>query len=297
MKTKKLAQIELFGIIPPYDYHFRQILTCCLLTVFWVGICQADVTFFDGTFNNSDWSEIPYVNGSGGSSRAVQIDRNGNPERFYQVTTTVNGGPACGAGVYLRNSFTYSPATQGAIYNIDYSVDLIAFSLYGEAEPMIAQNGNLYIGPEVYNTAGTWQTFTESNLMATSFAKLVTGTGNGELGVDETSHPDFSTNGSTITFGFIVPDSTVSNPYTTIGGVDNYTLTVHVDGLLNIRLANGVPTLSWLATTNNYTLKTTPTLAPATWSAVTNTPVLSGEFYFVTNSWTDQMRFFSLQPN
>jgi hypothetical protein len=176
-------------------------------------------------------------------------------------------------------------------------VDLIAISFDGEAEPVISQNGNLYFGPELYTTAGTWQTLTKTNLMATSFVKLITGTPNGELGADGTSHPDFSTNGSPMTFGFIVPDSTVTTPYTTVGGVDNYTLTVHVDGLLKIGLANGITTLSWLATTNNYTLESTPTLAPLTWSAVTSTPFLSGEFYFVTNSWGDQMRFFRLQAN
>ena len=297
MKTTPLAQVGLVGIISPSDYHFRRVLTCCLLAVFWIGLCRADVTFFDGTFNNSDWSETPYVNGNGGSSSAAQTASGGNPGGFYQVTPSVNGGPACGAGVYLRNGFTYSPSTQGAIYNIDYSVDLIAISLDGEAEPVVYQNGNLYFGPELYTAAGTWQTLTETNLMANNFVKLVTGTPNGELGSDGTSHPDFSTNGSPITFGFIVPDSTVTTPYTTVGGVDNFTLTVHVDGLLNIGLANGITTLSWLATTNNYTLKTTPTLAPPTWSAVTNTPFLSAEFYFVTNSWTDQMRFFKLQAN
>src|ERR1035438_10387401 len=137
MKTTPLAQVGLVGIISPSDYHFRRVLTCCLLAVFWIGLCRADVTFFDGTFNNSDWAETPYVNGNGGSSSAVQITSGGNPGNCYRVTTSVNAGPGCGAGVYLRNGFTYSPATQGAIYNIDYTVDLVAFTYVGEAEPVV----------------------------------------------------------------------------------------------------------------------------------------------------------------
>jgi hypothetical protein len=87
----------------------------------------------------------------------------------------------------------------------------------------------------------------------------------------------------------------MTTPYTTIGGVDNYTLTVHVDGLLKISLANGITTLSWLATTNSYTLESTPALVPPAWSVVTNVPALSGEFYAVTNVWTNQTLFFRLQ--
>jgi hypothetical protein len=276
---------------------FGFVLAGCLSGFFPIVECRADTTFFDGTFSNSDWSEVLYVNGNGGSSSAAQTASGGNPGSFYQVTTSVNPGPACGAGVYLRNGFTYSPSTQGAIYNLDYSVDLIAISLYGEAEPVVSQNGNIYFGPELYTTAGTWQTLTETNLMAADFARLITGTPNGELGADGTSHPDFSTNGSPITFGFIVPDSSMTTPYTTIGGVDNYTLTVHVDGLLKISLANGITALSWLATTNSYTLESTPALVPPAWSVVTNVPALSGEFYAVTNVWTNTALFFRLQKD
>src|ERR1035438_9869344 len=156
--------------------------------------CRADVTFFDGTFNIADWSETLYVNGNGGSSSAVQVLSGGNPSGYFQVTTHCNSGPACGAGIYLRNAFTHSPATQGTISNLDYSVDLKAFGLYGEAEPVVAQNGSFYFGPELYTSAGTWQTLTEGSLMATNFARVFQDP-DGELGGDGTSHPDFSASG------------------------------------------------------------------------------------------------------
>jgi len=284
--------MKYFICFPP-----RWVATGFLSCLFLVAEGRADVTFYDGTFKNSDWMEIPYVNGNGGSSSAAQQTNGGNPGSYYEVLTQVNAGPACGAGVYLRNGFTYTPSTQGPIYNLDYSVDLIAVSFIGEAEPVVSQNGKIYFGPEIYVTAGVWQTVTESNLMATNFNQLITNNPDGELGGDATSHPDFSATGAQIAFGFIVPDSTMSTAYTTIGGVDNYLLTVHLEGLLQIGVTNGLATLSWLATTNDYKLESTPALVPAAWAPVTNMPARSGEFYTVTNILTDSTRFFRLHLN
>ncbi len=64
---------------------------------------------------------------------------------------------------------------------------------------------------------------------------------------------------------------------------------------LEIHASGNMMLLSWPLTAGGYVLETTPTLSAPTWEAATNAPVISADRYVLTNSWSDEVRFFRLQ--
>ena len=64
---------------------------------------------------------------------------------------------------------------------------------------------------------------------------------------------------------------------------------------LEIAQSGSTKLLSWPSTAGGYVVETTPSLTPPVWEAVTNAPVISAERYVLTNSWSDQSRFFRLR--
>jgi hypothetical protein len=64
--------------------------------------------------------------------------------------------------------------------------------------------------------------------------------------------------------------------------------------LLSITQSNGVTFLFWPTSANGFILESATNFNAANWAAVTNTPVVSGGYYIVSNAWPDQTRFFQL---
>ena len=64
---------------------------------------------------------------------------------------------------------------------------------------------------------------------------------------------------------------------------------------LEIAVSGNGTLLSWPLTAGGYVVETTPTLTAPTWETVTNAPVISADRYVLTNSWSDQSRFFRLR--
>ena len=64
---------------------------------------------------------------------------------------------------------------------------------------------------------------------------------------------------------------------------------------LEISVSGNVTLLSWPLTAGGYVVETSPTLAPPAWEAVSNAPAISADRYILTNSWSDQSRFFRLR--
>lgn len=64
---------------------------------------------------------------------------------------------------------------------------------------------------------------------------------------------------------------------------------------LQISASGSMTLLSWPLTAGGYVLETTPTLTPPTWETVTNAPVISTDRYVLTNSLSEQSRFFRLR--
>jgi hypothetical protein len=91
-------------------------------------------------------------------------------------------------------------------------------------------------------------------------------------------------------FGFMGGTST--NATLQIENIRFYSLEVP---RLEIAQSGGVTLLSWPSTAGGYVVETTPTLALPTWEAMTNASAISADRYILTNSWSDQSRFFRLR--
>jgi hypothetical protein len=193
----------------------------------------ATVNFFDGIFNNGDWSAAKIADTTAGSSAtfsALQQPAGGNPT-FYRQTTHnwTLGGLRVG---HLRNvggsPFTYTPSSQGAINTIDISYDLIYQQGPAGAVGyglLLRQNGKYYSHPIDSVFANSWSTFSHIGFTNTSFSELLVP----GLGVNPLSNPDFSAAGSLIEFGYQTSNSHGNSGVivTKVSGIDNYGLTLH----------------------------------------------------------------------
>src|SRR5579863_3400102 len=112
----------------------------------------ADVTFSDGTFNNSDWQVSMVFQGyNGGSVTGSQVASGGNPGAYRSIDTSVNpigGNPysnVLGFNQWLPG--TFDPATQGAVSSVDFSIDFLNINTFGNGqgfELALSQGGSLY---------------------------------------------------------------------------------------------------------------------------------------------------------
>jgi hypothetical protein len=91
-------------------------------------------------------------------------------------------------------------------------------------------------------------------------------------------------------FGFLGETST--NAMLTIENIRFYSL---AQPRLEISTSGNVSLLSWPSTAGGYVIETTPSLTSPTWEIATNAPVISADRYVLTNSWSDQSRFFRLR--
>jgi hypothetical protein len=199
-----------------------------------VGSVQASTVFFDGVFNNSDWSLTVLTNatGTGSTAQGLQFLTGGNPNEYRRVRhqLLVTGAPFNGAvfSFHLNNNAFYTPSTQGAITYIDYSEDSINFVsdtiVPGNGQGsglLILQNGKYYreqnpllVMP--YSGYSSWTANPAPGLLATDFAEVTL------AGViNPLSNPDFSAAGSVMQFGFHRGNSGNSG-YNTDCGIDNW---------------------------------------------------------------------------
>jgi hypothetical protein len=189
----------------------------------------ATVVLQDGTFANADWTVTTEVLNLGGSASGTQTATGGNPGSYRQVTNTTNsaiGQPFSNTvfGFHRFSGGVYVPSTGGAILTVDFSAatDRITSGqqAYGLA---LRQGGVIYYGPLFLNPTAfnTWATTTQPGLTAASFDALAPGVQN----------PNFSVSGSSIEFGFVSGNSTSvgGGGGTTVGGIDNWTATLHTD--------------------------------------------------------------------
>ena len=91
-------------------------------------------------------------------------------------------------------------------------------------------------------------------------------------------------------FGFLGGTST--NALLVIENIRFFSL---AEPRLEIAAAGNATLLSWPVTAGGYVIETTPTLITPAWEGVTNAPVISADRYVLTNSWSDQSRFFRLR--
>jgi len=181
-------------------------------------------TLFEGDFGSWTFGNVA---ASGSSATGTVLTSGGHPDVCIQATTVTGTGAWATA---MNRGVSWNPATDGAITTVQMALDVKSVSGWGQGQNLqvfVEQAGQLYGAPG-YPGVGTgsstsWHTVTKGVFSADSFSKV---TEWDPRNWDTAAHPDFSSQGSSLTFGFAVANS-ISGTYTQL--YDNWSLTVTAD--------------------------------------------------------------------
>lgn len=198
------------------------------------------VLILDDIFESGDWTTTAEATGGATYTVNQQLsDGYGSPPfRFmsHRLPPVSGGGLATIVVNHVYLGASYDPGIQGAISAIDYSESGIILSFpfpeaFSTTQPVIAQDGRLYRATRflrfiAQNSSHTWETKSLPQLTADDFIAV---------GGSENDHPDFSSSGSPIQFGFTRSNSrsstlppVPSNQDMVIDqGVDNWRIIVY----------------------------------------------------------------------
>lgn len=191
------------------------------------------VTFFDGVFNNADWSLTTTLNtnAAGSSAFGLQFLTGGNPNEYRRIRNqlTVSSPTGILHGFHMNVTAFYDPSNQGAITSIDYSEDSINFvNAPGNGQGSglaIIQNGRLYRTSAAlvmpFSTFSTWQPNSQLGLTPASFWEVDPSTGGVIAG-----SPDFSASGTVMQLGFWRGNSN-NGSINTECGIDNWRVQIN----------------------------------------------------------------------
>jgi hypothetical protein len=214
------------------------VLRSLSITLVAAAALNANTVFFDGTFSTG-WSDTTVTN----QNMTSQTYTTSNPatggngtfyrEESHTMTRNVSSLFAAGRWLSLNTNALYDPSSQGAINSLDYSFDLRVITHPGGAGVGYAlgltQNGNTYISAccDAANST-TWTTSSHTGLLATNFSQVLDSGPYPHL--DTLSHPDFSSAGTAIQFGYIVLNSfNGSATLSGSSGIDNWSVELHTD--------------------------------------------------------------------
>lgn len=167
------------------------------LSLFGASALQANtITFTDNTFNLSDYSITTFASVDE-TVNVSQILTGGNPGAALQINTVGPAGNALAVAYLLNPSFTYDPATDGAIASINFSEQVNyqvaggGLHIIGEAAfSLISQGSNLYVNRiNAPVDPGMFETVSASGLQASDYDLI---TDASTLAEDATRHPNFS---------------------------------------------------------------------------------------------------------
>jgi hypothetical protein len=180
------------------------------------------VVFSDQTYADADWS---VVGSHIGLISAGQVSSGGNPGSYRQVVLGVGQNVPYVAQV--NRNFVFDPA-QGSVTAINYTMDLITTNGEGASyAALVEQGGKLYADAfpgEVANaSSNTWLAHS-IDLTLSNFSEVVAGQF-GSLAFNNASHPDFSTSGQAMTFGYLAAAGGAGF-FTSITGIDNDPITL-----------------------------------------------------------------------
>lgn len=197
------------------------------------GSAVAAPVFFDGIFNNSDWTlnTITNAGGAGSFVNAFQMPVGGNPNQYRIIRNNlqINGVNSAVVGVHMNVLYSYNPSSSGAITAINYSEDSINFLNQGGngqgSGLAIIQGGVTYIqrNPILimpFSGFSTWTANPAPGLVASDLWEI-TNTGTLISG----NNPDFSASGGPMQFGFWRGNSSgtlTSGQFNTEAGIDNW---------------------------------------------------------------------------
>jgi MYXO-CTERM domain-containing protein len=189
-------------------------------------------TAADGFFDPLDWSyEVRYDIGLSSVGASVsQVPTGGNLNSFQQTSYSMNwSGVQTYGSVYVISrhlDFSYDPSVFGAISSIDYTEDQTRTSAaWSPAQvagySVLFQSGKVFLGTGfVFGPADfNWSERTTPGLTAADFVEL------DGMSVLPASHPDFSSAGSVINFGYARSNS-YSFSSAISHGIDNWSFTV-----------------------------------------------------------------------
>lgn len=194
------------------------------------------VVFFDGVFNDPDWTLTTITNtgGFGSSVGAFQmpVGGNGGTYRIIRNNLSINGANSLVVGVHMNNTAFYNPGS-GAITAINYSEDSKNFLNQGGngqgSGCVIVQGGRFYLqrNPILvmpYSNFSNWAPNAAPGLVASDFWEIDLA-GNLFAG----NNPDFSISGGIMQFGFWRGNSSgtlSSGTFNTEAGIDNWRVEV-----------------------------------------------------------------------
>jgi uncharacterized protein (TIGR03437 family) len=147
----------------------------------------SSVTFTDSTFSPSDYSVITWKSDPSITISVGQTQNGGNPGQALQIMYSLPGGNGNSVVGLSRPSFTYNPATQGAIQSIDFSAEKYVTytgcsSCYidsNTARAIILQNGAYYMAVlAIPGNAGVYIRASATGLRASDFGLFDFNTGN-----------------------------------------------------------------------------------------------------------------------
>lgn len=191
----------------------------------------SNATFTDGTFTPSQWQDAKIADSTPGTAATYSVAQGptgsnppGNPGPDREVVHNYSvGGILVG---HWNTTFTYDPSVSGAISTVIYSYDLIHINPPANQAVayrlLILQGGNYYSTPASDAIfPQTWTTFGQSGLTSLSFSNVLFNTTFGSL------HPDFTSAGTTLTFGYMSGNSANGNSnITRTSAIDNYNVTL-----------------------------------------------------------------------
>ncbi len=191
------------------------------------------VVFFDGIFNNADWTltQLVNINGAGSASQGLQFLTGGNPNEYRRVRHQLNVVTPTAAlhSFHFNVTASYTPFSQGAITSIDYSEDSINFSSQagnGQGTGLaILQGGRYYrqFTPSLvmpFSSYSNWNANTALGLTAASFLEVDI---NGNLLANV---PNFTATGTIMQLGFYRGNSNNGNINTDCG-IDNWNVKIN----------------------------------------------------------------------
>lgn len=189
------------------------------------GLAVANTIFSDGTYDPANWTTVlEYGNGT---VSATQVNMGGNPDRYLRVDH-INFTWELVA-YHFQNDAVYDPSL-APIERVEWSQDERAIqNLFGIGVPFtlaVEQNGKRYkisSYSQFRNDSSSWVTFT-SPIGGYTAADFFQYDIPGNVLLED--HPDFSSTGSPLVFGFCTLDNNLDYLTSRAAGFDNWSVTL-----------------------------------------------------------------------
>lgn len=188
----------------------------------------------DSEFEPSAWTHFVHVDFGSVSFSVNRESEGGNPDSFQRGDHLLNLNELIGV-VHLYDEASHDPSVDGKIESLSFGLDFKILD-EGSAAPgdqvgvmgCLEQDGRIYgLGYQVGTYPDDWIAVAAGPSVASDWVEIVD---NVSDWTDDESHPDFSSNGSPIRFGFLTINSSPTVISSLFWGVDNWRFTV-VDGV------------------------------------------------------------------